>query len=587
MTSARHAREVPSVLRSGLSPLHPPGHPPALLEAIRTMQEAADLKTVAEHAAAGVLQLTDAVAATAYVVTASGERVFATAGQISLEMTEKRAAALMKLAAAGGPQAAPLAGEAGTLAAAFQAETVRGAVVAEGNGLLFSDEDARVAADFAAQVGVSASAVVVAERLRLLQRMDAAVVESVCEGVLAVNDRRITLLNGAGARLLAMNPADAIWRPVEAFWPALARAMESGKPLDGEPMKLRGKPFVVTLRSFPEGPWATCAVATFTEPPRAASRPHAAGSTFSTLVGVSRAIGLVREVAEVAARSASGVLIEGESGVGKEVLAQAIHANGPRRQRPFVAVLCAAIPRELLESELFGYEAGSFTGASPRGRAGKFELANGGTLLLDDIVDMPLEMQAKLLRVLQEHTVTRLGGSRPHPVDVRIIATANRNVSEAVRAGLFRADLYYRINVLSIGIPPLAQRREDIKPLAEHFLRKHAPAHHSNLMTVGEDALRALQQYPWPGNVRELEHWIESEIHFAPPRETCLRKLTRQPAAGPRQTRPPRSLRDVERELFATAMVDAAGDISRAARDLGISRGKLYRKLRIYELLPK
>jgi len=594
MTSVRYVRDqaVISALESEVASPRRATRPGTLLAAIRSMQDAADLKTVAEHAAAGLLRLTDAVAATAYIVSSSGDRVFATAGNLSLEVTEQRAAALMKLAATGNPAAGPLAGESGTLAAAFQSDVVRGALVTEGKGLIFSDEDAAIAADFAVQVGVGAANVVMAEKFRLLQRMDAAVLETVGEGVLTVSDRRITLLNGAGARLLGMKPADAMLRPVEAFWPALARAMEAGKPLDAEPMKLRGKPLSVTLRSFPEGPWATCAVATFTEPGasrEAASRLHAAElpSGFSTLVGVSRAIAMVRGLAEVAAQSASGVLIEGESGVGKEVLAQAIHAGGPRSRQPLVAVLCAAIPRELLESELFGYEAGSFTGASPKGRAGKFELASGGTLLLDDIVDMPLEMQAKLLRVLQEHSVTRLGGSRPHPVDVRVIATANRNVADAVRAGQFRADLYYRLNVLNIGIPPLSQRREDIKPLVEHFLRKHAATHKSNLRTVGEEALRVLETYSWPGNVRELEHWIESEIHFAAPTDSCLRRLNRQPTAAARQPRAPRSLREVERELFATAMVDAAGDISRAARDLGISRGKLYRKLRIYGLLPK
>jgi sigma-54 dependent transcriptional regulator, acetoin dehydrogenase operon transcriptional activator AcoR len=293
----------------------------------------------------------------------------------------------------------------------------------------------------------------------------------------------------------------------------------------------------------------------------------------------------------VAAQSASGVLIEGESGVGKEVLAQAIHAGGPRSRQPLVAVLCAAIPRELLESELFGYEAGSFTGASPKGRAGKFELASGGTLLLDDIVDMPLEMQAKLLRVLQEHSVTRLGGSRPHPVDVRVIATANRNVADAVRAGQFRADLYYRLNVLNIGIPPLSQRREDIKPLVEHFLRKHAATHKSNLRTVGEEALRVLETYSWPGNVRELEHWIESEIHFAAPKATCLERLTREPeqveAAGERPSGAVRPISEVEREVYERALKSCNGDVTRAARELGVSRGKLYRKLRLYSIVPR
>src|SRR6266446_6992490 len=321
-----------------------------------------------------------------------------------------------------------------------------------------------------------------------------------------------------------------------------------------------------------------------------ADESRAGGSTspnplfdFGNVIGSSATIAAVRQLARVAAPSSSSLLIEGESGVGKEVLAQAIHSTGPRRERPFIAVHCAAIPRELLESELFGYEPGAFTGASPHGHAGKFEMAEGGTLLLDDIVELPLNMQAKLLRALQERAVTRLGGSRPRPVNARIVATANRPLRAAADSGAFRPDLFYRLNVLHIVIPPRRERPEDIGPLAEHFLHRYAAAKGRRLRTIGAQALRSLELCSWPGNVRELEHWIEREIHFAPPEATCLERLTREPAPVEHQRPAPviRPLREVEREIYAAAIAEAAGDLTRAARELGVSRGKLYRKLEL------
>jgi len=342
-----------------------------------------------------------------------------------------------------------------------------------------------------------------------------------------------------------------------------------------------------------EGPPADAAVSfgNRTSEDGRAARSMRADPLFSLadVIGSSAATAAVRELARIAASSSSSLLIEGESGVGKEVLAQAIHSGGPRRDRPFIAVHCAAIPRELLESEFFGYEAGAFTGASPRGRGGKFELADGGTLLLDDIVELPLELQAKLLRALQDRAVTRLGAGRPRPVNARIVATANRSIREAADSGRFRPDLFYRLNVLQIVVPPLRERPEDIGPLAEHFLRRYAAAQGRSLRTIGPRALRSLELSSWPGNVRELEHWIEREVHFAPAEATCLEQLTREPVPVEHQRQPPatRPLREVEREVYAAAIAEAAGDLSRAARELGVSRGKLYRKLEMYGLSPR
>ncbi|MFL5310687.1 MAG: sigma-54 interaction domain-containing protein [Myxococcales bacterium] len=560
------------------------------MTAIMAIQDVGDLRTLAERAAGGALRMIDGSASAAYIERPNGEPIFVSAGQFS-GAEEQAVQAAAKRAAAEAEPSGVLAGRPGPLVIPFQAEPLRGAIVADRPAHAPGAGEIRLLADFARVVGVTAASIFHRDSSQLLQRTQSAIAEAISEGVLAVADGKVTLLNPAGAELLGATPAEAIGRPVRMFWPDLARALELGGSLDRQPMRFKRNALSVTSRTLTEGRSTISAAVSFVASPepvhaRQVESPPAA-STFGGLIGVTPAIAHVREVARRAAQSSSSVLIEGESGVGKEVLAQAIHASGKRAKQPFVAVLCAAIPRELLESELFGYEAGSFTGANPRGRAGKFELAEGGTILLDDIVDTPLDMQAKLLRVLQERTVTRLGGSRARPINVRILATSNRTISEAVRAGTFRADLYYRLNVLKIDLPPLRERLEDVKPLAEHFLRKHAAAHGSSLRTIGAEALRALEAHAWPGNVRELEHWIESEIHFAPAGESCLQRLTRQLAATPPQPPPAiRTLAERERELYAEALAISEGDIKRTARDLGISRGKLYRKLRLYNLLP-
>lgn len=213
----------------------------------------------------------------------------------------------------------------------------------------------------------------------------------------------------------------------------------------------------------------------------------------------------VLEVAEAVAKSDATVLVQGESGTGKELIARLIHSSSPRAQQPFVAVNCAALPDSLLESELFGHEKGAFTGAQAR-KIGKFELAHGGTILLDEISEMELALQAKLLRVLQEREIDRVGGRDPISIDVRVVATTNRNLEEYVKEGKFRADLYYRLNVIPITLPSLRERRGDIKLLAEHFMRLFLGDEGPQL--TGE-ILEALSHYPWPGNVRELQNAVE------------------------------------------------------------------------------
>lgn len=212
----------------------------------------------------------------------------------------------------------------------------------------------------------------------------------------------------------------------------------------------------------------------------------------------------VLEVAEAVAKSDATILVQGESGTGKELIARLIHTASPRANNPFVAVNCAALPDSLLESELFGHEKGAFTGAQTR-KIGKFELAQGGTILLDEISEMELQLQAKLLRVLQEREVDRVGGSSPIPIDVRVVATTNRNLDEEVRAGRFRADLFYRLNVIPLTLPSLRSRKSDIRLLAHHFIKQFLGTD----LEITTDVMESLERYPWPGNIRELQNAIE------------------------------------------------------------------------------
>jgi transcriptional regulator with GAF, ATPase, and Fis domain len=209
------------------------------------------------------------------------------------------------------------------------------------------------------------------------------------------------------------------------------------------------------------------------------------------------------------------VLILGETGTGKELIARAIHENSPRRQRTLIRVNCAALPPQLVESELFGHEKGAFTGATER-RIGKFELAHGSTIFLDEIGELPPELQPKLLRVLQEKEIERVGGKGPIPCDTRIIAATNRNLRQEVAAGRFRADLYYRLNVFPITLPPLRERKEDILPLATHFLEKIAKHLGRPLRGIAQASVEQMLAYPWPGNIRELEHTLERAAILSP-----------------------------------------------------------------------
>ena len=307
----------------------------------------------------------------------------------------------------------------------------------------------------------------------------------------------------------------------------------------------------------------------------------------------------VIKLAQQIAGSDASVLITGESGTGKEVLARYLHARSGRARKPFISVNCAAIPEQLLESELFGHEKGSFTGAIAR-RIGKFEEANGGTLLLDEISEMDVRLQAKLLRAIQERVIDRVGGTRPVPVDIRIIATSNRNLVEAARAGSFREDLLFRLNVVNLKIPPLRERPADVIELAEYFVKKYSQANGLPARPLSAEAKRALALNRWPGNVRELENTIHRAVLLTSGEEISVEGLvmpdgTRLDQATPAAVQHAaiaaeqvtralvgRTVADVERDLILETLKHCLGNRTHAANILGISIRTLRNKLNEY-----
>ncbi|WP_434647726.1 sigma-54 interaction domain-containing protein [Pseudomonas sp. D1-2] len=317
-----------------------------------------------------------------------------------------------------------------------------------------------------------------------------------------------------------------------------------------------------------------------------------ASYTFETIQGHSRAIQDALHLARIASRSDSTTLILGESGTGKELFAQAIHNGSERCGGPFVAVNCGAIPRDLVQCELFGHVEGAFTGSVRGGSAGKFELADGGTIFLDEIGDMSFDAQVSLLRVLQEGEVTRVGAKKSLRVNVRIIAATHRNLSQAVAEGAFREDLYYRLNVLGLTVPPLRMRREDVPMLARHFLARCARSLRKPMRDLSPEALELLGAYHWPGNVRELENVIERATNLAATELIQASDLALeirqggQPSA--RHFAPePRAAVDLgthEMNAIIAALRDTRGNIRLAARQLNVSRGGLYNKMNRFGL---
>jgi formate hydrogenlyase transcriptional activator len=310
------------------------------------------------------------------------------------------------------------------------------------------------------------------------------------------------------------------------------------------------------------------------------------GSMCDEIVGSSGALQKVLSLVSKVAPTEATVLVTGETGTGKELIARAIHRRSHRSSRPFVCVNCAAVPRDLIASELFGHEKGSFTGALQR-RLGRFELAEGGTIFLDEVGELPLETQIALLRVLQEHEFERVGGTRSIRTNVRVIAATNRNLQVAIQAGTFRSDLFYRLNVFPIDMPPLRERREDIPVLVEYFVDHYASKVGKNIQGITKESLDLLRSYPWPGNIRELQNVIERSVIMCETEKFSVDKtwLAEQPLAT--EPKIPQDLSEKlaaqEKEMIEAALRESAGRVfgpSGAATKLGIARSTLESKIR-------
>ncbi len=304
---------------------------------------------------------------------------------------------------------------------------------------------------------------------------------------------------------------------------------------------------------------------------------------FENIIAKSPKMQQVIEVIKVAAKSNATVLIIGDSGTGKELVARAIYSQSYRKDKPFIAVSCAALPESLLESELFGHEKGAFTGAHAQ-RKGKFEVANRGTLFLDEIGEMSANIQVHLLRVLEEKEFTRVGGSELIKVDVRVVSATNKDMKQAIASGQFREDLYYRLNVVTIQLPPLRERKEDITLLAEHFLKKFAAENQKEITGFSPEATDFLLKYEWPGNVRELENAIERAIILTKNSYIGVADLPQENLPLAHSAPLGKDLREVEKNHILNILTETDGNYSEAARILGISRVTLYNKIGAYGL---
>lgn len=433
-------------------------------------------------------------------------------------------------------------------------------------------------------------------KIRSLAQQKQIILESLSEGILVVDgDGCITYINPAAARILEVT-YDLVGKKLEDLGnKANSNFMQMIKrgesvtdelvdiDLSGETVKVN-----LTLRPMNVAEHHTGLVIVVSERKRINKIINkfvgmTARYSFSDIIGREDSLLEAVKLAGRVAKSDSTVLITGESGTGKEVFAQAIHNASNRREHPFVAINCAAIPRELLASELFGYDEGAFTGARRGGNVGKFELAEGGTLFLDEIGDMPLDMQVVLLRVIEERNLIRIGGKKSITVDVRIIAATNKDLSHEVSHNHFRADLYYRLNVINIKMPPLRNRKEDIPLLVGKF----ASSSRGGRVTVDNEAMSVLQNYPWPGNIRELQNVIESALATSDADMITLDNLPvsiRLTTKEEKNTSAPLlsniiPLKSLESDVIRETIDKCNGNVTLAAKRLGINRSTIYRKL--------
>lgn len=437
------------------------------------------------------------------------------------------------------------------------------------------------------------------------RQREATILDSINEGVFTVDlDWRITALNRAGERITGVSRQEAIGKPCCEVFRAnicetncpLRRTMSTGRPVvnatadiinrQGDRVPIR----ISTALLRDEQGRVMGGVETFQDltEVRRLQKELQAKYTFEDIIGRSPVMLRLFELLPQIAASTSTVLIEGPSGTGKELFARAIHNLSPRKHQPFVAVNCAALPDTLLESELFGHKAGAFTDAK-QDKPGRFARAHRGTMFLDEIGDISPAMQMRLLRVLQEKVIEPLGGIRTVPVDVRVVAATNKDLTELVKAGAFREDLYYRIRVVHLRLPELRERREDIPLLIEHLIAKLNHLQGKEITGVSPEAMACLMEHDYPGNVRELENIIEQAFVLCPTGTLDVAHLPRE--LRPHDSIPgdpsrPMSLQAMERFLISETLRRRRGNRQAAAQDLGINVSTLYRKMRQFQIEP-
>ncbi len=411
-------------------------------------------------------------------------------------------------------------------------------------------------------------------------------------------------INPEAAKLLSLTSLSAVEeKPLDAlasFSPPIKDVAQSAIACEGKPMEIRlpDKTIEVVYDKIPlfsETEEFVGVVLAMREKgsSKKESSFHKSKFAFKDIIGKTQSIMMAKELAQRAAKTSVNVLLTGASGTGKEMFAHSIHTASDRRRHPFISINCAAIPREIAESELFGYAPGAFTGAVKGGNIGKLESANNGTVFLDEIGDMPLELQSKLLRVLEDKTITRIGDSREVPINIRVIAATNKDISELLEEGKFREDLYYRLSVTAIHLPSLANLREDIPELAQSFVNYFNAVMGKKVKGIAPEIIESMQKYPWPGNIRELrnaiefavmvnagEEWIgwkdipgklRNEMLYSGPSETQLH----DPLFHERQ-----GIENSERALYLKAIEMAGGNMSKAAKILNVGRATLYRKMK-------
>ncbi|WHZ56018.1 sigma-54 interaction domain-containing protein [Metabacillus hrfriensis] len=427
-----------------------------------------------------------------------------------------------------------------------------------------------------------------------------AIVDSAHDGLIAVDRQgKITLTNNNAKVFLGLE-AEVIGRNITDYIPNsdMLRVLQTGKKEIGDVAKIQDRQFMINRYPVILNNTVVGAVSNFKEitdlqrlEMKLRKKLHENGLeakyTLNDIVGEAKKICEAKEQAKVFAKTDATVLITGESGTGKELFAQGIHLQSTRAIGPFVAVNCAAFPESLLESELFGYEEGSFTGARKGGKQGLFELAHGGTLFLDEIGEMPLQIQAHLLRVLQERSIRRIGGKRTIPVNVRIIAATNTNIESEIENKRFRNDLYYRLNVLSLDLPPLRTRLADIPLLTRHFIRQFNEQHRKQIEKIDEDFFSLLQEYHWPGNIRELRNVLERIVLLQQDSAISAKdasyyypkiRINRSDTTAGNAT-----IKEKEKDLIQVALKQYESK-AEAAKSLGIDRSTLWRKIKEYKL---